>query len=188
MSCQKEISSDIPGQTTPNNLLGTWKFINSHVTTNSNVEITDVSSDVKTITLSDYVTSNNQGILQFNDSLMITTGVSYDVSATAQSYTYDNGNLDDSTDFPFSFSLPASSSSSAYKRIGTDSIYAPGGTLTQVAGATGMLSASGGYKYKLTGDTLLLTMMVNQSLVDTSFGFPITSTDKATVITTLSKQ
>jgi hypothetical protein len=187
-SCQKEISSDLLGQTTPNDLPGTWKFINSHVTTNSNVEIFDQFADVKTITVSDYVTMNNQGSLQFSDSVMTTTGVSYDVSTTAKSYTYLDGNLDDSTDFPFSFSLPSSSSAGPYKRIGTDSIYSPGGTLAQVTGATGVQSAPGGYRYAITGDTLLLTTVINQSLIDSSFGVPIKTINQASVISTLARQ
>ena len=187
-SCQKEISGDFLNTATPNDLIGTWKFLNSSVSTNSTVEIKDEFADVKNITLSDYVTVNNQGSLLINDSLMVTSGIAYDISTIARAFTYVDGNIEDSTDFPFSFSFPSTNSSSPYKRIGTDSIYVPGSSLTQVAGATGLQSAANGYTYKIISDTLLLTTILDQTTIDNSLGVPVITNNKASVITTLKKQ
>lgn len=187
-SCQKEISGDILGENTPNGLIGTWKFINLHGITNSTQEIFDVSSDVKTVTITDYITINNQGTYTFGDTSITGTGIAYDVSTTARGYVYENGNLDDSTDFPFAFSVPPTSSNGSYRRISSDSLYFPGGSSIQISGASGMLSPPGGCTYTLAGDTLTLVTPVYQSFTDNSMGLPVTVTDNATAIITLARQ
>ena len=186
-SCQKEISGDFLKPAPSNDLTGTWKFLYSKVSATSTVDVQDEFGDVKSITLSNYVTQNNQGSLLINDSLMVTSGAAYDISTVASSYTYVDGNLEDSTDFPFSFSVPSTNSSSSYKRIGTDSIYVPGSSLTQVAGPTGLQSANG-YKYKIISDTLLLSTLLDQTSTDNSSGVQVITNNKASVTSTLKKQ
>jgi hypothetical protein len=188
-SCQKEISGDGFGTDNKlNPLLGTWKFINSHVSANATVEITNEFSDVKSITLTEYSTLNNKGTVVIDDTAMTSTGISYDVLTISKSYTYLNGNLEDSTDFPIAFSIPSSSYKNSYKRIGTDSINSAGGVFTQVVSSpAGTMPSAGGYRYRLSGDTLTLTASIDEYSLDTSMGVPIKTWNKAQVTTTLGK-
>ena len=187
-SCQKEISADVLGTNTPNPLIGTWKFINLHGNTTASDEVMDQGSDVKTITIADYVTGNNQGTYAFTDTAYTVNGVGYDISTVAKEYTYDNGNLDDSTDFPFSYSIPPASSHGSYKRVGSDSLTF-GSTLVPVTGASGSVATPpGGGKYSITGDTLKIFGVIHQAYTDSSSGVPVVVTEEATSVATLARQ
>lgn len=187
-SCQKQITDDLPPAASTQ-LTGTWKYLNTHVSGESTIEIDDAFGVTSSVTSTDYTTINNKGTLTIDDTKMTTDGVAYDVSTIATAVTYQDGAIVDSFQFPINFSLPPSSAVSAYKRIGTDSIYSETFSSTQIAGtSSGTQGVAGGYKYRIAGDTLFLATAVDQFTVDSSQGVPIKSLIKANVQTMLSRQ
>ncbi len=150
-SCKKE---DTP-QNTSASIDGSYKL--KYITANTNSIVT-VSDGEKTITKSDYTSTNNQGIINFNNSTLTATGLSYTVATEAKGYIYFGADLIDSVTYPFSVTLPASNSVAPYQLIGADSIYFPQGSLTTGIGGSGASqSGPSGGRYSLAGNLLTIT-------------------------------
>lgn len=188
-SCQKEVSGDVVSGSDKNPLIGTWKLVSDHITGSSQVDINDGTEDVKTITLSDYTTLSNQGTVTFSDSIISVNGVGYEISTTARAYTYEDGNLADSTELPFAFTVPPASYTASYRRVGTDSIASMGilGGDAPVSGSNSTPVVTG-YHYRITGDDLELTAIVHQSSSDNSQGVPINSVYDGKSVALLKRQ
>lgn len=159
-SCKKDNSKTV----TSSGIDGTYTF--KYISAKTNSTRTDSNGD-KSVMISNYTSTNNQGTIVFNNSSLSATGLSYEVNAIAFGYDYVGSGLLDSTSSTYTYILPASNSSSSYELIGTDSIYFPNGFITVVAGQSGptQYGPSGGH-YSLSGNTLTLTQSVSK---DTSF-------------------
>ena len=128
---------------------GTYKFM--YITAKTNTTITDDEGE-KDVAISSYTTTGNQGTFTFNNTNLTATGVGYTVDTLAYDYTYQDNILQDSSSYPFSYTYPPTSSANAYKLIGSDSIYFPGGSM-----AGGMVTEASGGKYVINGKLLTLT-------------------------------
>src|ERR1700712_967120 len=80
-SCKKEDKKDDG----TGGIQGTYKLKNLSASTNSTVVADDGE---KTITLSDYTTTNNQGTLVFDQTNLTYTGLSYSVATDARYFLY----------------------------------------------------------------------------------------------------
>jgi hypothetical protein len=171
VACHKSNS----GGSSSGPLVGNWNFINMNAHTQAT---TNAGPGITSVSVSNYITKNNTGTIQFTKDSMAINNLSYTVDTTFTTYFYVAGVFTDSIVTPISTSLPATSATVEYQVIGSDSIYFPnGGILPQ--GLTGNGQGTGA-TYVLSGSTLTLT----SALSDTSNG--VVEVGKAVI--TLQKQ
>ncbi|HEY1869663.1 MAG TPA: hypothetical protein VGG71_01325, partial [Chitinophagaceae bacterium] len=120
-SCQKEIDDSVDDNNgngssggwntgsgnTGASIIGTWNFTVLNAQTQSTAEVDLSGTDEKTVSLSNYTTTNNAGTFVIDDSVMHVNGLTYTVSSTVKAYTYENGVLVDSADSPVNVTLPS---------------------------------------------------------------------------------
>ena len=179
-SCKKDKNSDTAG------VQGTYKL--KYLTSKTNAVATGTTGD-KSVTTSDYTTINNQGTLVFDNSNLTATGLTYTVDTDAKYSLFQDNQLIDSSSFPFTFTLPASTSMAAYLLIGADSIYFPQGSLTSGVGGTGsMQSGASGGRYSVTGNLLTLTQIFSKDSTFSDSGETIHLTESAVSSVVMEKQ
>ncbi len=88
----------------------------------------------------------------FDNTNLTATSVGYTVDTIAYDYTYQDNILQDSSSYPLTYTYPPTTSANAYKLIGSDSIYFPGGSM-----AGGMITEASGGKNVINGKLLTLT-------------------------------
>ncbi len=187
-ACQKGIEPfDDTGTQTGNDIKGTWSFVSLTANTQSTAEYTDSGIDYKTIANSNYVSTNNTGIIVFGDSTFNSTNIGYYVSSNLAGYEYQNNVLVDSTQMPFSITVDSSNSSGTYKLIGSDSIYFPSGTFISVSGSTSQSAPSGG-KISISGNRLTITQLLNKDTTQLITGIPYHTIETGTFNILLQKQ
>jgi len=190
LSCKKNQDA-APDPQAQQKLQGTYKFINltAHTQSNVNESVGGVTSS--TTALTDYTTTDNAGTIVITADMMSATGLTYSVSTDVRGAAFLNGQFQDSLNFPFDITLPATTSSSKYKLIGSDSLYfSAGGFITSASlpsGGTVPTTGSGG-RFTFHADTLILTSSVKQSITQTVQGATIKSDDFATETIRLKKQ
>lgn len=150
VSCKKDEPSSATNQIT-----GNWKFISIAANTQSTL-LSDMGTDTyKSVTISHYTTINNTGTVSITGNSFTGKDIGYSIDDSISSYTYINDELLDSTNMPFSFDLPASSSVSNYQLIGQDSIYFTGGNIVNSSGGSETAMPSG-CRFTVEGTTLKL--------------------------------
>ncbi|MDQ2720539.1 MAG: hypothetical protein M3Z26_12385 [Bacteroidota bacterium] len=137
---------------------GTYKL--KYLTGKTNATLTGTGGE-KSVTTSDYTSTNNTGVIVFGSSNATSTGMSYSINTLAYNTTYQDNVFVDSSSYPFSFTLPSSSSSAAYRLVGTDSIYFPQGSVIAMSGTGTTQGGPGGGRYTINGK--LLTIIQNGS-------------------------
>lgn len=186
-SCQKESSDS--GKNDEKSLLGSWKLLNIDFEGELSSEISseDMGS-AKNAIFMDYLSTNNKGGITFEESKLISDQLSYDIEGTVTSKIYVNNVLINSYDSVINISMPPSSSTVDYVRVGTDSIYCPNGAFLQIEGADDLESEPMGFKYKIDGDKLIMTIKEKESEVQTEDGMTQEDKSDMTLIATFQKQ
>lgn len=196
-ACQKELSIDTSnggagvigggsgGNNGANTEVGNWKFLGLHALTISTVEVSDGTNVTKSVTYSDYNSSQETGTFSFSGTVATTDNLSYTTDFTAISYIYFNNALVDSTEIPFSVTVPASSSSTTYQKIGSDSLYFQSGSFIDLSSGTSNPSQPAGYKLSWSGDTMFMKTVLDQQYTTNNQGSTQTTTDHADVVTKL---
>lgn len=160
LSCQKQIElEDAPSPGGNNNSLeGDYSLVDIRLQATTSNTFIDGGIQTKSITVTDYTTKNNQGNITVNASQFISNNLSYSVDTTVKAYFYMDGIFLDSVEAPIAVDIPANSSTSAYTKVGTDSltfqsafINGPNGTGIPVE------PASSGARYSWSGDILILS-------------------------------
>ena len=182
VSCKKDSDNTPAG----GNLIGNYKFISLTAATTSTQIVDDGSTVDKTVTRSNYTTTNNTGTLVVDATKMISADLSYSVSTTATADFYEDGVLIDTQDVPFQADIPSSGATSEYKVISSDSLYFPSGSA--ISGGVVASSDPGGCKYRFEADKLILTVNGEKTTQQSQAGVSITSINKANVIATYQKQ
>ena len=183
ISCKKDSANSSQGGS--NAVTGTWKLVSIQANAESDVQYTDNGVVYKTVTLSNYTSTNNTGTIVFTADSMKSTNVSYTVNTTAVGYEYEDGVLLDSISSPFNVDVPSSSSAGTYKLVGTDSITYSGATFTN--GGYPQASTNGS-KIKINGNLMTLTTYAFKDSVIDDSGISEDHKDKATIVSTLQKQ
>lgn len=135
----------------------TLKFISAK--TNSTVS----GGGETAVTVSDYTTINNGGIIVIDATNFKGTGLTYEIKSTATTDYYEGSSLINSTTSPLSAIIPATNSSAPYKLIGTDSIFFKNGSFTSQI-ESGQNGGNGG-KYTLSGKTLTIQQHATRDTV-----------------------
>jgi len=165
-ACQKEVdyatgnNPDNTGGTgvngNTNNIEGEYDFVAMAAHTESSITVDASGSEVKAVTVADYVTKDNTWTMKITSDQFISTNLGYSIDTIINVKTYLDNVLFDDSDVPFVQSAPPTSGSSPYVRNSADSITATGflGIPSDPSGAipTGQV----GLKLSWSADTLLL--------------------------------
>jgi len=165
-SCQKEVdnvTSNNPGgpgggggTNSTTNIEGDYDFVGVSAHTESAITVAASGSEVKAVTVSDYVTKNNTGTIKITGDQFISTDLGYSIDTTVNVKTYLDNVLFDDSDVPFTGSTPPTSNTSPYVRNSSDSITVTGfmGIPSDPSGT--IQTGPVGLKLGWSGDTLLL--------------------------------
>ena len=203
VSCQKETSFETGngngsggnggggnggGIGNTSNIVGDYDFVGLEAHTKSTVTISAAGSEMKTITVSDYLTESNTGTVKITSNQFISTNLGYSIDTTMNAKTYIDNVLFDDSDFPFALTSPPTSSTSTYVRVSADSITVTGaiGTSPDPSGSTP--TGPVGVKLSWSGDTLLMKINTSFTQTITQGGVPATLEGSVRGITKLKKR
>ncbi|HXD77744.1 MAG TPA: hypothetical protein VN616_08040 [Puia sp.] len=171
VSCKKSNTS------TGTTLSGTWDFVGLVAHTTAAVDQVYGSDDYKDVTVSDYTTTNNGGTITFNGGVAKTSDFTCEANFIAVDSSYLDGQLVGVVSEPFDVNFPATSGSSKYQQIGSDSLYFPsGGVFTMGASANTQTNAVGS-RFTIHNDTLTLIVNFHQVSTQNIGGVPATQTN-----------
>jgi hypothetical protein len=192
-SCQKEVdlqnqNNQGGGGNTNKTIIGTWNFVGIQAHTRTTVTVTDGGDQLKSVTVSDYITKNNKGTITFTSNQFSYAGLSYDIDTVLNVKSYENNVLVDDSDLPFVMSYPVSTASTAYVRNNADSLTFPDqvlgvGSSFQGGGPTGPMGA----RIAWSGDTLLLKIKHAFSSTVSQGGIPAAFTGEMDVTMKMKK-
>lgn len=189
-ACQKGVDFSMdPGSGQTNNaIIGTWKFVSLSGNTQAATAYTQADSAYKSITYSNYTTTDSTGTISFtSDSSFNATGISYKLFFTANSYNYTNGILVDSNASLINYPFDSSNSNGTYELIGSDSIYFPKNFIFTADSSPTLVTPSGG-KINISGNTLTITQVIYKDSTAQSGGTPYNIIESGTFVITLHKQ
>ena len=181
-----------PGTGNPgssNDIIGDYDFINLSAHTDVTITTNVGTDQMKTVTISDYVTKNNVGTVKITSTQMISDNVGYEIDTTMNGKTYINGVLISDIDLPFVMSVPPASNVSTYVKNSADSITTTGTFgIAQGTSGGGTSSAPFGLKLSWSGDTL--SMKISTVLVENinQMGVSAIAVSKITGITRMKKK
>ena len=170
-SCQKELSFE--KSSSDNNspsILGNWKFIELNVAVKSGSTFDNYGVPGRMEAFYTATTQNNTGLLTVTTDKMKTTDLGYTLTAEVKMVTYLGGNpVDPPLYEQLYFAVPASSASSDYQQVGSDSLYFPNGSIFDIPDTNGQpppgASDPSGARFTITGDTLILQSAINKSTI-----------------------
>jgi hypothetical protein len=172
-SCKKSNSS------TGNSLTGSWNLLQIVAHTRSAVDQTYGPDDYQDVTTSDYTTTNNAGTITFTGSVANTSGITYEANFLAMDSSYMDGQFIGEFSAPYDLTIPATSGSSKYQQIGSDSLYFPAGGVFSMGGGGGTQTTPVGSRFAIRGDTLALTTTIHQVTTQNIGGIPTSQTSDA---------
>jgi uncharacterized protein YdeI (BOF family) len=179
-ACQKEVDSVTSnnsngtggGTNSTSNIEGDYDFVGMSAHTESAITVSAQGSEVKAVTVSDYVTKDNTGTVKITANQLISTNLGYTVDTTVNVKTYLDNVLFDDSDVPYTGSAPASSDTSPYVRNSSDSITVTGfvGIPSDPSGT--IPTGPAGLKLAWSGDTLLMKVNTSFTQSVTQSGVP----------------
>ncbi|HEX2847843.1 MAG TPA: hypothetical protein VHN59_14940 [Chitinophagaceae bacterium] len=192
VSCQKEvdyqnIGGNNPGTGDPgtgnpsnNSIIGDWKFKKMAVEVHIYSEVTSGGLTQKIIGDMPLSTSTNEtGILKIDAATMTASNIGYLFNSSMTTNMYANGMLVTSNTDPVQVNQAPSNRTTAYTKIGADSLVAETQLITiDYPGLPSIPDTQHGLKVSWLGDTLVLTERINQQTIDNSLGIPIQSSVK----------
>ncbi|HUP12360.1 MAG TPA: hypothetical protein VM187_09120 [Niastella sp.] len=198
ISCEKDGSIDTtsvtPGGTTGTGNgnagggeTGNWKFISFGEVTTQAVEVNTGSDVIKTVTTRNYISESNTGNIRFDGNAMFFSKLAFAVNTITQVSFYTNDVFDATQQMPFTGTLPATTSTAYYKKIGTDSLYFAVGVVTGLGLNGSVETKPAGYKLTFNGNKLYLTLAINETTTQTVAGVTQKVTTNSTNVTTLQK-
>jgi hypothetical protein len=198
-SCKKEVSDEngitqpvggplpvdsVPPGTTE---VGNWKFISLTGTLQNTAEFSQLGAAGKAVNSGTFTSQNNGGTVAFDNSTMTANGITMAVNATTQTNIYLNGILVNSTQTPFNESLPPQNATSAYTKVGADSLhFADGGFLNALTG--GLLpNTPTGCKLTFEGNLMKMTVIIDTVTTQSFQGVPAKVNVHTELVATLQK-
>ena len=149
------------------NLEGVWRFVGMQGQTGTRIEMSQGGQSTRSEAVLDFVAEDPEGTVQFVNNEMLLTDVGYLMVGTTTARTYLNGQLLNSVNQPASEITPPTTSSSAYTRIGGDSLRFDE-TPVMVPTGPGMPGSSvdlnAGARLRTSNDTLYMRMLFNENV------------------------
>ena len=184
ISCQKESGNDLPPQSA-DNIQGNYQFISVSQTSHVTQQVTTGDDVEKMVTVATFTSTKNSGTLKIDAATMSSNNITYTANTMAKGYYYYNGSLEDSTDAPFAFTVPASSATATYKMVGSDSVYFSSGTM--FANGITQPTQPVGAKLKVEGNKLYITQSIDQSATQNVQGETVVTHTQLTGVILLQK-
>ena len=170
VSCQKEVDYvDLGNTGNPTNpsqsITGDWKFVRMLL----DMEMTDQSDDgflkTEATIKGGFVSFNEKGTLKIESDKMTGNGIAYSVDTVYKFTASVNGIQDTEMEIPWKYDMPASNGSSSFKRITDDSLALTSTFMSpDLPPTAGQAVQPTGMRTSWSGDTLLLTTRVNQTV------------------------
>ena len=168
-ACEKEVDN-VTGNNTGNtggtggtgntgNIEGDYDFVGMAAHTEAAVTIAAQGSELKSVTVADYVTTENSGTMKITSDQLISTNMAYSIDTVMNVKTYLDNVLFDDSDVPYVVSSPPSSSTTPYVRNRADSITATGlmGIPSDPSDPGTIPTGQAGFTLSWSGDTLIMT-------------------------------
>jgi len=174
VACHKNESR--PGGQT-GQLVGNYNLVYLTTKSDASESVSYLGQTASVVLIGGYKTQQNTGTVVFTADSAIGNGIGYSYDTTAMAIKTIPGSPKDTTYEQLSDTVPATSSSSKYTIIGTDSIYFPGGVIgagSALAGSPIPVAPPTGGHFSFVGDTLIITTVINTSYPDNSLGVPAT--------------
>jgi hypothetical protein len=168
--------------------IGTWKFINMHITNDGSIETNASGAPMATKVSTDFTTTNNSGTVAFDGKIMTFKNVTYTMEGIMKADIYISGVKTSSQDLPFTYNYPAATAAYDYKKIRTDSLYFSSSFESGISATGAIQIGPAGAKLKWNGDKMIMTMVVEENRAGTFQGMLAKIINKSTIITTLQKQ
>jgi uncharacterized protein YdeI (BOF family) len=108
-----------PGTNT-NNIEGDYDFVGMAAHTESSITVDASGSQVKAVTVSDYLTKDNTGTMKITSDQFICTNLGYSIDTIVNVKTYLDNVLFDDSDVPFAGSTPPTNGATPYVRNSAD--------------------------------------------------------------------
>ncbi|PUZ20733.1 hypothetical protein GA0116948_11311 [Chitinophaga costaii] len=183
-ACKKEESASGTDASAAR-LEGTWKFAYMTGSTRATITETIDGQTQTSITLADFVTSNNAGTITMEQGKFTSNNVGYDMLYNILSISLDPE--PDTLSVPYNYTVPPSSNSGTYKVIG-DSLYTDAALVAvSTTGLGSTVPTTTGGKFSWSGDTLVLTSTIAIQNSTTESGITVSTNESAKVITKLVK-
>lgn len=166
ISCQKEVNlqHEEPGAPDPGpggdkSIVGNWNFVGLTGDVDATITFTLGSDELKTVNSGGFISTNNAGTIEINDSQFIAHDLTYTIDTVMSTETYINGTREDSAGTDFNYVFPVTNSTSAYTDNGNDSLTVENNFVlpTDPTGG-GNAPDRVGLKVDWAGDTLLLRL------------------------------
>ena len=166
VSCKKDhVSPNDP-------LIGDWKFMGIHANYIATAQYFDGGSLHKSVTTSDYRSTENTGTTNFNGSTFSGNGLSYKISLMALDNEFIDNQLIDTFSMPYDFTIPLYSATASYKIIGQDSIRFTNGEFFGGIAPSSNIAANT-YKFSISGNDLVLAGNIIKDSTFDYGGIPI---------------
>jgi len=120
------------GSTSTTNIEGDYDFVGMVAHTESSTTSNTMGTLIKAVTVMDYATKNNSGMMKITSNQLIDTNLGHSIGTTYNVKTYGDSVLVDDSNVALIRSTPPTSSTSTYERNSADSI--------TVTGALGVVS------------------------------------------------
>ncbi|HTR28746.1 MAG TPA: hypothetical protein VMH27_05720 [Puia sp.] len=182
VSCKKSNSG------ASGSVAGTWNLINIVASTRGAVDEVYGSDDYLDVTYSEYTTTNNSGTIAFSGGVATTSNITYEASFTALDSSYLDGQFAGVVTYPLDVTVPATSGTTKYQQIGSDSLYFPAGGAFTMGTTGGTQTTPQGSRFTIHGDTLVITTSIHQVVNQNVGGVPATQTTDAVETAYLKKQ
>lgn len=187
-SCKKD--SD-PVENTNDKLFGTWNFIGMTASVKTTTVAGSGADQEKIITSYPLTATDPKGTVTIDSKNFKTSGITYSFKTTVKSQYYLGGDLEDTYDDPFEGIMPASSATTTYKTMGTDSVHLESGLISfdPGGGMSGVPQQTIPQDFKISweNDVLVLTSAMNHSMAQVINGFNAQIKIEATQVVRLKK-
>ena len=148
----------------------------------------DGVNDYLDVTISDYTTTNTGGSISFSGGVATTTNLTYEAIFDAVDSTYMDRQFAGVISAPYDITIPATSGTSRYQQIGSDSLYFPAGGAFTMGTTGGTQTTPTGSRFSINGDTLVMTTRIHQVVTQNVGGVSATQTSDALETAYLKKQ
>lgn len=169
-SCQKEAGFQDQNTTSKKSIIGDYDFVAMWASTITTQTVVDGSDTYKSIMAAAYNTKDNKGSIKITADQFISTNVSYSIDTVIHVKDYENGVLVFDEDLPWIFDIPASSATTTYKLVGTDSLSATSLVPNPGGGTGGATTGADGVKFSWSGDTLVVKSRFQMVQTDNQAG------------------
>lgn len=185
VSCTKDNSAS---SSSTKDIEGTWNLVSISGISDVSSTTQQGGSTIMATTSYNYASTSASGKYVITATEMNGQNVTYSASGPLTTKVYMDGTLMQDYSNITPFTAPVSSPVANYKKVGTDSIFVTGGTFVNVSSGSTTAVTPVGYRYKIEGTKLTMTMNLVQNSTTVQSGISVTQKINAKATVILQKQ